>query len=98
VPDNNGWDSQIFTNVAASTAPFRLSGGRYQVSAVATWGGGNVHLQTLAADGSTWLDVGSSTNFTANAAAVVDLAPGQYKFTVTTATGVYLSLAAMGAP
>jgi hypothetical protein len=98
VPDNNGWDAQQFTNVSASTAAFRLSGGRYQVSAVATWGGGNVHLQTLAADGSTWLDVGSSTNFTANGLVVVDLSSGQYRFSVTTATAVYVSISAMGAP
>jgi len=57
-----------------------------------SWGGGNVHLQSLAADGSTYLDVGSSTNFTTNGCANCDLSPGSYQLSITTATGVYAEI------
>ncbi len=86
---NNG---QGFSNISATTAAFLLYGGKYAMTVHATWGGGNVHLQILLPDGSTYLDVGSSTNFTADGFAVVDLPPGSYKFTVTTATAVYVSV------
>lgn len=68
-----------------------LKGGIYAVDAHAgTWGGGNVHLQVRLGDGSTWQDVGSSTNFTADGFTTqVYLPPGAYRLHVTTATGVY---------
>lgn len=95
-----------FINISATTAAFRLDlGGYYTVSVHATFGGGNVHLQQLAADDTTWLEVEQAFN---NAAAEIDLvtgafladgvkafilAPGQFRFTVTTATGVYIAIA-----
>jgi hypothetical protein len=57
---------------------------------VATFGGGNMQLQLLGPDGTTWLGVGSA--ITANAFASLALVPGQYRLGVTTATGVYAAL------
>jgi hypothetical protein len=37
-----------------------VKGGAYGLSVVATFGGGNVQLQLLGPDGSTWLNVGSA--------------------------------------
>jgi len=91
---SNGWDSQRFSNISANTNAFRITGGRYQVVVSVTFGGGSVKLQTLAADDTTWISVGSTTDFTAAGAAVVSLSPGQYRFTIATATAVYASIAA----
>lgn len=86
-------EGQSFRNISATTAAFTLTlGGYYDVAASATWGGGNAHLQRMLPDGSTFVDVGASTNFTANGAVIVQLPPGTYKFTVTTAAAVYLSV------
>lgn len=99
-------EGALFSNISATTNAFRLDlGGYYSVSVHATFGGGNVHLQQLAADGATWLEVEQAFN---NAAAEIDLvtgafladgvkvfvlAPGQFRFTVTTATAVYIAIA-----
>ena len=48
-------DSKEFSNISATTAAFTLNGGYYMVAAVATFGGGNVELQMLGPDQSTWL-------------------------------------------
>ena len=47
------WDSQTFTNISADTEVFNLAGGKYGMSAVATWKSGSLTLQILAADEST---------------------------------------------
>ena len=86
-------DVQTFSNISASTAQFRLNGGYYMVAAVATWGGGNVELEALAPDGSTWLSAPTAIKLTANGMIAGYLPPGQYKFAVTTATAVYCSVA-----
>jgi hypothetical protein len=90
-------DSYIAKNISATTAAFALMGGRYVMAAIATWGGGNVALQMLAADGSTWVApmniAGSANSLTANGSATLDLSPGQYRIAVTTATGVYATVA-----
>lgn len=83
-------ESHQFANISATTSAFGLYGGKYGLTAAATWGGGNVQLQTLADDSSTWLNVGSS--ITANGFTTFDLPPGQYRFAVTTATAVYLAI------
>jgi hypothetical protein len=85
-----GTQSVNFDNIAATTDPFPLTGGHYAVSSVATWGGGNVALDMLGPDGSTYIP--AFTAMTANAYATVFLPPGQYRFTITTATAVYLNL------
>jgi hypothetical protein len=94
---NNSADGQGFSNISASTSPFKLSGGRYMVVVHATWGGGNVTLQVLALDGVTWI-TSPIAQFTADAASVSDLGPGQYRFAVTTATGIYASIDSTGSP
>ncbi len=83
-------DAQTFSNISATTAAFALDGGLYELAAVATWGGGNVQLQQLGPDGSTWLNVG--TDLTANGVTTMDCPPGTYQLAVTTATGVTASI------
>jgi hypothetical protein len=81
----------VFKNISATTASFNLQGGRYAAVVVATWGGGNVALNVLAADGVTWVPV--VTAWTANAFnGGLALPAGLYQVAVTTATAVYLSL------
>ena len=87
-------DAKSFSNISASTAAFYLKGGKYAVEALATFGGGSVKFQSLGPDGSTWISVSSTTDFTAAGdPAVVDISPGQYRFTIATATAVYASVA-----
>ena len=86
-------DTQTFTNLSATPALFPLKGGKYGVSVgPATFNAGNVHFQKVAADHSTLVDVSAATNFTAAGYAVVDLPPGQYSLTITTATAVYAAI------
>lgn len=83
-------ESIRFANISATTAPFALQGGKYGVFVNGTWGGGSAALQGLMADGTTYFTV--LTAFTADGYAAVDLAPGQYKITIVTASGVYASI------
>jgi hypothetical protein len=85
----NQVESQVFSNIAANTAGFTQRGGLYGVKAMATFGGGNVALQVLADDGSTWIQ---AQNFTANGYASIFLPSGTYRFGVTTAAAVYCSV------
>jgi hypothetical protein len=85
-------ESVQFSNISATTVGFTLKGGKYAASAVATFGGGSVKLQTLLVDGSTWQSVSSGTDFSVAGFASVDLPPGQYRFTIATATAVYAAV------
>jgi hypothetical protein len=76
-----------FSNISANTAAFTLRGGSYGITAHATWGGGNVVLQRLAADAATWVNV--ITALSADGFATTNLPNGKYRFAVTTATAVY---------
>jgi hypothetical protein len=80
-----------FSNIAATTAGSAFLGGKSASIVHATFGGGNVQWQTLALDGSTWINVGSSITAD-NFVVLGDLPPGQYRLAVTTATGVYAAL------
>jgi hypothetical protein len=84
-------ENKTFQNIAASTAAFLLKGGKYAIAALATFGGGSVKFQTLGPDGATFLSVSSATDFTAAGDATVDIPPGQYRFTIATATAVFAS-------
>ena len=84
-------NSVTHNNISATTSAFALSGGKYGITAMATWGGGNVQFQKLAQDGSTWINIGSS--ITANNYSTQDLPSGFYKWAVTTATAIYLEVA-----
>ena len=86
-------DSQEFSNISASTSAFKLQGGYYVVAAVATFGGGSVELQALGPDQSTWLSLPTALKLTAAGMIAGYLPPGQYRFAITTATGVYCSVA-----
>jgi hypothetical protein len=86
---NSAHDGAIFSNISATTASFHLDGGKYGVDVVATFGGGSVKLQKLAADGTTYVSVGSTTDFSAAGYAAVDLAVGTYRFTIATASAIY---------
>lgn len=83
-------DGYLASNIAATTAAFSLKGGKYGVIASATWGGGSVTLQRLAADGSTY--VTALTAFSANGYSTVDLPEGTYKIAIATATAVYVGI------
>jgi hypothetical protein len=84
-------ESKKFLNIGVgNTAAFALKGGKYTALVNATFGGGNVQLQTLAGDGSTFVNVGAA--ITAAGLTNYDLPPGQFRFAVTTATAVFISL------
>lgn len=92
-------ESVIFSNIAATTAAFTLKGGRYLFNAVATFGGGSVALHGLMADGSTFAAVpdiaGNAVSVTVAGWKTTDLAPGQYKFVIATATAVFVGVASV---
>lgn len=93
-----GTDSFTLSNAAASSAAFPLKGGNYVFSAVATFGGGTVKLEMLAADGSSFLVVQNiaGTAASLNAAGTICglvLPAGMYKIVVATATAVYANVA-----
>jgi hypothetical protein len=79
-----------FSNISATTAAFTLGGGLYGVSVSATFGGGNVVLQRLGADGTTYLPV--MTALTAAGYTTAYLPAGSYKLAITTATAVYADI------
>jgi hypothetical protein len=87
-----GQEGVAFSNISATTAAFPLNGGRYACVVTATFGGGSVKLQTLAGDGSTWISLSSATDFTVAGVGAADLPPGQFRFTIATATAVYCSV------
>ena len=88
-----GYYDQVsgLTNLSATPASFTLGGGSYGITVIATWGGGSVDLKRLAADGSTYVSVLQSA-FTANAYQTVNIPPGIYQLTITTATAVYADI------
>lgn len=87
----SGSDGALFSNISATTAAFRLLGGKYAIAAAAT-GSGTMGLQTLGPDGATFIAV--HTAFAAvTGFATVDLPAGQYKFVIATFTAVYASIA-----
>jgi hypothetical protein len=87
------FDAQSFSNIAATTSAFPLKGGFYEAAAKATFGGGTVKFQLLGPDKLTWLDFPTPVSFTGNGSSTVYAPPGQYRFTIATATAVYCSVA-----
>lgn len=85
-------DGYFAQGISATTAAFPLTGGKYGVDALATWGGGSVKLQRVAGDGSSLISVSSATDFTANGYATIDLPSGSYKLVIATATGVFVQI------
>lgn len=83
----NKVENIVFSNISATTAAFTLRGGTYGITCHATFGGGNVVLQRLAADGVTYVPV--ITALTADGYVSASLPSGSYKIAITTATAVY---------
>lgn len=77
----------LLNNASATGAPAQWRGGRGVFTAVATWGGGNIALQYMGPDGSTWLTVG--TALAANGLSTFELPPGLIRAAVVTATAAY---------
>jgi len=73
-------DSQTFSNISATTATFKLRGGKYGLSVKATYGGQTVTLSKLMGDGSTW--VAAMTAVSADGYSTGDFAEGDYRITV----------------
>jgi hypothetical protein len=79
-------DPQPEENVTATDAtPFTLVGGRYVVSATATWGGGTVTLQNAAGE--------TFASFTQNDSATINVRYGSYLLAIVTASGVTVTIA-----
>lgn len=83
-------DAQEFQNISASTAAFTLKGGYYMVAAV--FSGTSVELQALGPDASTWLSAPTALKLSATGMIAGYLPPGQYRFTLTSATSAYCSV------
>ena len=84
-------DAVKFLNLGAvTTGSFTLFGGKYAVIWQATLGGGNLQLQALSADGSTFVPVGSA--IAALGLTIFDLPAGTYRFVITTATANFISM------
>ncbi len=83
-------DGVSFSGLSATPSSFYVLGGRYALVVNATWGGGNVVLKQLMPDGTTYIAV--DPTFTADNSVIIDLPPGTYQLTITTATAVQGSL------
>jgi hypothetical protein len=85
-------DAKSFSNISATPPQFYLKGGYYMLSAV--FSGTSVELQALGPDGSTLLSLPTPAKLTASGMIAAGyLPPGQYQFTLTSATGAYCSVA-----
>lgn len=83
-------EAKGFVNISATTANFTINGGCFGCDFHATWGGGSVTLNKLAADGATW--VAAAASWTADGTVLVLLPRGIYQLAVVTATGVYVAI------
>jgi hypothetical protein len=81
-------EEYVATNISATTAEFRLSGGLYGIDAVATFSAGNITLQKLAGDSSTYVQ--AAAPITAAGYSTAYLPSGRYRLAITTATAVYV--------
>ncbi len=89
---NTNWSNGFkVANASATQGPFELLGGKYGVSFAGT-GSGTVKLQILGPDGTTYVDVGSTTTFTANGYAAIDLPPCEVQVNIATFTAVYVTV------
>jgi hypothetical protein len=85
-------DGKLFSNISANTAQFYLKGGYYVVCAIGTITT-SVELQMLGPDGSTFVSLPTALKVTASGGTAGGYAPlGQYRFTLTSATGITCSV------
>lgn len=83
-------DRVVFSNIAATTAPFSLRGGSYWIETKST-GTGTLDLQRLGPDGVTY--TARITQITATAGQqTISLPPGTYKWAIATFTANYLEI------
>jgi len=94
-----------FSNFSTAQKFTLTLGGRYMLSAKATWGGGNLKLQMLGPDGSTYVDIFGAYDVSAaqqnepintllaDGAILADLPPGSYQLAPTTASAIYANIA-----
>jgi hypothetical protein len=78
-------------NLDATPANILIKGGVYVLDAVATWGGGSLTLTRRGPNGSTYLTAATALTADGTSGAIT-LPPGEYRFTIATATAVYASL------
>lgn len=85
----------LLSNASAASAAKQWPGGRGTFTVVGTFAGATIALQKRGPDGSTWVDVGSGTTFTANGVGNFDLPPGEIRANVTGGppSGVYADAA-----
>lgn len=82
--------SVVFSNIATSTAPFRLLGGSYGVIATAsTWG--TLTLQILSADQLPWVTALTASSSNSFATSVI-LPNGIYRLAVSSVANAYVSI------
>lgn len=81
----------LLSNASASSAQANWPGGIGVFAVVGTFGGATVKLQFVGPDGTTLIDAGSATTFTAAAGGVFYLPPCQIQATVVggTPSGLY---------
>lgn len=76
---------------ATSSDSFALQGGVYVMDAIATWNAGSITLQRLGPDGATYMNAATGLSADGTTGALT-LPAGTYKFTVATATGLWVSI------
>lgn len=86
-------DGRNWLSIAATPANFALKGGTYMLLAHATWGGGNIEVQALGPDGSTWLSFATPMKLTADGTIIQQMPAGTYRLNVTTAIAIFAALA-----
>ena len=86
-------ENHVISNSSGTSQPFYLRGGAYGMDVTATFGGGSVTLQKLAADGTTY--VTCLTAFTSAGYATANLPQGDYRVAIATATAVYARITAI---
>jgi len=79
-------ESQLFSNISATTDNFPLLGGVYQVAVIGT-SFGTVTFEQLGPDGSTYLNVDAA--YSANGGGTYFIPPGLYRFAISSTTAVY---------
>lgn len=76
----------LLENASVTGTASMWGGGQGVFSAVATFGGSAISLQSLLPDGTTWANVSSATTLTAAGFATFILPPGQIRAAVTGGT------------
>lgn len=87
--------ADLLSNASATGAAVTWPGGKGVFTVVGSFSAGTVSLQFLGPDGTTWIDVGTSTTVTAAACAAFELPQGQLRASVSggTPSGLYARVA-----